>query len=74
MESYTIKNLTFSYPQKGKKVFDNLSFSIRQGQFITLAAPPAAGKPPCCDSLKPCLHPMGTEGERFCLRNTIIGD
>jgi energy-coupling factor transporter ATP-binding protein EcfA2/uncharacterized membrane protein len=59
MESYTIKNLTFSYPQKGKKVFDNLSFSIRQGQFITLCGPSGCGKTTLLRQLKTVLAPHG---------------
>jgi energy-coupling factor transporter ATP-binding protein EcfA2/uncharacterized membrane protein len=59
MESYTIKNLTFSYPQKGKKVFDNLSFSIRQGQFVTLCGPSGCGKTTLLRQLKTVLSPHG---------------
>ncbi len=59
MESYTIKNLTFSYPRKGKTVLDNLSFSIRQGQFVTLCGPSGCGKTTLLRQLKTVLAPYG---------------
>ncbi len=59
MESYEIKNLTFSYPQKEKKVLDNLSFSIRQGQFVTLCGPSGCGKTTLLRQLKTVLSPHG---------------
>ena len=60
MESYTIKNLTYSYPQSEKKVLDNISFSIQQGQFVTLCGPSGSGKTTLLRHLKTVLSPHGT--------------
>jgi energy-coupling factor transporter ATP-binding protein EcfA2 len=60
MESYTIKNLTFSYPEKEKKVLNNLSFSIERGQFVTLCGPSGCGKTTLLRQLKTVLAPHGS--------------
>ncbi|QEK12821.1 ABC transporter ATP-binding protein [Crassaminicella thermophila] len=39
---YTVKNLCFSYD--GKKVLDNVSFSIEQGKLTTIIGPNGSGK------------------------------
>ncbi len=36
MECYTSRDLTSSYPQQEKKVFDKLTFSVEWGQFYLL--------------------------------------
>lgn len=59
MESYTIKNLTFSYPQQKKKIFKNLSLSVKQGQFVTLCGPSGCGKTTLLRQLKTVLSPHG---------------
>lgn len=59
MEIFTIKNLTFSYPQSDKKVLDNLSFSIQRGQFVTLCGPSGCGKSTLLRQLKTVLSPHG---------------
>ncbi|WP_213995984.1 energy-coupling factor transporter ATPase [Tepidanaerobacter syntrophicus] len=59
MESYTIKNLTFSYPQQEKKILKNLSCSIEQGQFIVLCGPSGCGKTTLLRQLKTVLTPHG---------------
>ena len=59
MEIYTIKNLTFSYPQSEKMVLNDLSFSIQQGQFVTLCGPSGCGKTTLLRQLKTALTPHG---------------
>lgn len=66
MESYTVKNLTFSYPRKRKRVLDNLSFSIKQGQFVALCGLSGSGKTTLLRQLKTVLSPYGDRsGEIF---------
>lgn len=66
MESYRIENLTFSYPQGGRKVIDNINISIGQGEFVTLCGPSGCGKTTLLRQLKPILAPHGEkEGEIF---------
>ncbi len=60
MESYTIRRLTFTYPKQTKKVLDCLNFSVRQGEFITLAGPSGSGKSTLLRQLKTVLAPHGS--------------
>jgi energy-coupling factor transport system ATP-binding protein len=59
MESYTIKNLMFSYPQQERLVLDDISFSIRKGQFVVLCGPSGCGKTTLLRQLKTVLAPHG---------------
>lgn len=59
MEIYTVKNLTFKYPQTDKNVLNNISFSINSGEFITLCGPSGCGKSTLLRHLKPALKPNG---------------
>ena len=53
------KNLTFTYPGGGKAVIDNVSLSVRQGEFIVLCGESSCGKTTLLRSLKSCLAPEG---------------
>ena len=44
MESYTVKDLTFFYPQQKKPAISGLSLSIRQSEFITVCGLSGCGK------------------------------
>ena len=59
MESYKIKNLTFTYPGKAAPTLHNLSITIEEGQFITLVGPSGCGKTTLLRRLKPSLAPHG---------------
>lgn len=61
MEIFKIGNLTFSYPQQEKRVLDNLSFALRQGEFVTLCGPSGCGKSTLLRQLKTVLTPHGTK-------------
>jgi len=66
MESFTIKNLTFSYPEQEKKVIDDVSFSVGRGEFLALCGPSGCGKTTLLRQLKTVLTPHGKRsGEIF---------
>ena len=44
MESFEIRDLSFAYPEQRKDTLSHLSFSIPQGQFVTLCGPSGCGK------------------------------
>ncbi len=59
MESYTIRELTFSYPQQERPVLRQLSFSVGRGQFVALCGPSGCGKTTLLRQLKTVLAPHG---------------
>lgn len=59
MGSFTIRNLTFSYPEQDRKVLDDISFSMEQGEFIALCGPSGCGKTTLLRQLKTVLLPHG---------------
>ena len=59
MDAYTIRNLTFSYPEQRRRVLDNLSFAVKQGEFIVLCGPSGCGKTTLLKHLKTVLAPHG---------------
>ena len=44
LESIEFVNVTFSYPGKRRKVMDNVSFELQQGQSLALVGPSGVGK------------------------------
>ena len=59
MECYVIRSLTFAYPEQTKKVLNDLSFSVGQGEFVTIAGPSGSGKSTLLRQLKSVLAPHG---------------
>lgn len=59
MESYSFKNVDFIYPEGEKKALQNISFSVRQGEFLILCGPSGCGKTTLLRHLKGCLTPHG---------------
>lgn len=60
MASFTINDLTFTYPQRNAPALRNLSFSIEEGQFVILCGVSGCGKTTLLRQLKPILAPHGT--------------
>lgn len=60
MASFTINDLTFTYPQRNAPALRNLSFSIAEGQFVILCGVSGCGKTTLLRQLKPILAPHGT--------------
>ena len=59
MESYSFKNVDFTYPDGEKKALRNISFSVKQGEFLILCGPSGCGKSTLLRHLKTCLTPHG---------------
>ena len=66
MEIYSFKNVTFTYPEGERPALRNLSFPVKQGEFLILCGPSGCGKSTLLRHLKPCLTPHGVfSGEIF---------
>lgn len=59
MECFTLRNLSFSYPGQTNKALNGLSFSVEQGEFLTLVGPSGCGKSTLLRHLKSVLAPHG---------------
>jgi energy-coupling factor transport system ATP-binding protein len=59
MESFAVRDLSFSYPERADMALHNVSFSVCQGEFITLCGPSGCGKTTLLRHLKPALAPHG---------------
>jgi len=59
VESFKIKNLSFTYPGRKNKALDNINISINQGEFITLCGKSGCGKTTFLRLLKSSLAPFG---------------
>jgi energy-coupling factor transport system ATP-binding protein len=59
MEAFAIRDLSFAYPEQRKDTLSHLSFSIPQGQFVTLCGPSGCGKSTLLRQLKTVLAPAG---------------
>ena len=64
METFEIRNLTFSYPNQDRKAIDHFSLTVNRGGFLVLCGPSGCGKSTLLRQLKPVLAPHGSrEGE-----------
>ena len=59
MEVFTIRNLTFSYPEQERKAISNLTLSVQPGEFLMLCGPSGCGKSTLLRQLKTVLAPHG---------------
>lgn len=59
MESYSIKQLNFSYPEAQRQILRDINLTISQGEFVTLCGPSGCGKTTLLRQLKPILSPHG---------------
>lgn len=59
METFKIVNLNFRYPDTAEFALKNISFSVNNGDFITLCGPSGSGKSTLLRHLKPSLSPHG---------------
>ena len=59
MEIFTVRNLSFTYPEQRESVLEDLSFTVEPGEFIALVGPSGCGKTTLLRQLKTVLTPHG---------------
>jgi energy-coupling factor transporter ATP-binding protein EcfA2/uncharacterized membrane protein len=74
METFTIKDLTFSYPGQGIKALDGISISVEGGQFAVLCGPSGCGKTTLLRQLKTVLTPHGERGGEILFEGAPLAD
>ena len=66
MDCYSVKGLSFRYPEAKKQTLNDISFNISQGEFVTVCGLSGCGKSTLLLQLKTCLQPSGERsGEIF---------
>ena len=74
MESYSFKNVDFTYPEGEKKALCNISFTVQQGEFVILCGPSGCGKSTLLRHLKSCLTPHGLFSGEIRYGGTLLSE
>ena len=60
MSGISVSHLSFTYPQETVPALRDVSFSVEEGEFLTLIGPSGGGKSTLLRALKPALTPHGS--------------
>lgn len=64
MESFTLRNVSFTYPNRTEKTLSDINLSVQTGEFVTVCGASGCGKTTLLRLLKKSLAPYGKqEGE-----------
>ena len=74
MESYSFKNVDFTYPEGEKKALQGISFTVQQGEFVILCGPSGCGKSTLLRHLKSCLTPHGLFSGEIRYQGTLLSE
>ena len=67
MAAFAVEHLTFAYPKAVERALDDVSFSVREGEFFLLCGVSGGGKSTLLRHLKSVLTPYGTRSGRVLL-------
>ena len=80
MKIFSVKNLSFTYPQMQEKALDNVNFTVKRGEFCVICGQSGCGKTTLLRLLKPQAAPHGTKtgvhqtvGTRNLLERIVCG-
>ena len=74
METFAIRNLSFSYPEQERKAIDDLTLTIGQGEFVVLCGPSGCGKSTLLRQLKTVLAPHGRRSGKILFEGTPLDE
>ena len=74
MEIFRVENLSFTYPLCGNKALDDISFSVKQGEFISVCGSTGCGKSTLLRMLKRELTPKGSKVGNVYYCGRSLGD
>ena len=74
MESYSFKNVEFTYSEGERKALRNVSFTVQQGEFVILCGLSGCGKSTLLRHLKSCLMPHGLFSGEIRYRGTLLSE
>lgn len=72
METFTIENLTFTYPKKRIPALDGFSLGIEMGEFLVVCGKSGSGKSTFLRSLKSVMTPHGSREGRILFYGTPL--
>ena len=59
METFDLRHVTFSYPDRPRPALEDVSLTVRPGDFLVLCGPSGCGKSTLLRQLKSALTPHG---------------
>ena len=59
METFTIEELTFTYPDRDEPALEGINLNIHKGEFLAVCGQSGSGKTTLLRNLKPALTPAG---------------
>ncbi len=74
MDAFTIRNLTFSYPNAAVPALEDITLRVGAGSFICLCGASGSGKSTLLRQLKPALAPHGVRSGEIRFENTPLGE
>lgn len=74
VETIAVKNLTFTYPEREQPVLQDVSLTVRPGEFVVLCGPSGCGKTTLLRQLKPTLAPHGRLSGEILFEGTPLSE